>query len=57
MIADILIVVIGACVSPIGIAIGSVIGLVVKTRGIDAAVALYKRIKKSPERTVIPTSG
>lgn len=45
MIADILIVVIGACVSPIGVAIGSVVGLVVKTRGIDAAIALYKKWK------------
>ncbi|MBR6767470.1 MAG: YitT family protein [Clostridia bacterium] len=47
MIADILIVVIGALVSPIGVAIGSVVGLIVKTRGIDIAIALYKRIKKT----------
>ena len=47
MIADILIVVIGARVSPIGVAIGSVVGLIVKTRGIDIAIALYKRIKKT----------
>jgi len=46
MIADILIVIVGACVSPIVIAIASVIGLFVKTRGIDAIIALYSKLFK-----------
>lgn len=44
MIADVLIVVIGACVSPLMIAIASVVGLIVKTRGVDLILPLIRRI-------------
>lgn len=45
LIADVLIVVIGALVSPLSIAIASVIGLLVKTLGIDAVTGFIVRAK------------
>lgn len=45
LIADVLIVVIGALVSPLSVAVASVIGLLVKTLGIDAVTGFIVRAK------------
>ena len=51
LIADILIVIIGACVSPLPVAIASIIGLLVKTFGIDIVIRFIKRIPASVHHT------
>lgn len=45
LVSDVLIVIIGACVSSLPIAIASVIGLVIKTFGIDVVIGAFNRIK------------
>jgi len=50
LIADILIVIIGACVSPLPIAIASIIGLLVKAFGIDLVIGCIKRIPSAAHR-------
>lgn len=46
LIADVLIVIIGACVSPLLIAVASVIGLFIKTLGIDVVISAIKGLRK-----------
>jgi len=47
LVTDILIVVIGACVSPLPVAIGSAMGLLIKTLGIDFITAAIHKAKNA----------